>query len=112
MKSKKNMFEGDEKLQDIGLSGMNVNENPNKENCLIVSVEKVEDTPFNIVHVEEEDKAFIAVGNKRISELMSVGKCRMKIAEKEWGLLVQVMAIVSNGVYEELNIENNLKTKN
>lgn len=107
MSLKKVLIEGDTKLSALGLSEMNVKEETNKENCLIIEIDKIEDTPFSIVKTDDEEKCFIAVGNKRISELMSEGKAKMRIADKDWGLIVQLIAIVGNGVFEELETKKN-----
>lgn len=106
MSLKKVLIEGETKLSALGLSEMNVKET-NKENCLIIKIDKIEDTPFSIVKTDDEEKCFIAVGNKRISELMSEGKAKMRIADKDWGLIVQLVAIIGNGVFEELETKKN-----
>lgn len=65
-------------------------------NKRIVDVEKQEGSPFNIVSIDnDEDKnSFIALGDNRITELMSYGKCKMLIAERNWELIVNCIAFM------------------
>lgn len=66
-------------------------------------VEKIEGTPFNIVTMNEEEEefnSFLAIGNSRISEKASKGKLKMRVVDKDWELLTQVIVHLAKKVID------------
>lgn len=77
----------------------------NRENSgELITVERVEGTPFSIIIVQEwrgEDNAFIALGHNRLSERMTVKEAREKIEKHDWKLITQVVAFIADKMKAE-----------
>lgn len=65
----------------------------------IKNIERYEETPFGIVETNEEteNNCFVALGNKRVSQLQTKEECERMIDEKDWTLITQLsMHIMEN----------------
>lgn len=76
---------------------------PMKENSesysTIKEILQVDNCPFGIVitNKEEVENSFVAIGNKRLTSLISTEECKQLIDSKDWSLTVQlVMHIMEN----------------
>lgn len=83
-------------------------ENKSKSGNEIAEKEKIEKTPFDIITITEEVEgkkiqvSFIAVGNKRITEITTYVKCLQMIQERDWNLMVSLITIITEAVTKEV----------
>lgn len=83
----------------------------------ILKTHEIEGTPFRIVELLQTENTglkncFIAVGNKRITELNEYNVLAEKIYEKDWDILVSLSVIISEGVIEEIKRQDRELIKN
>lgn len=80
---------------------LNVKET-HKENSSdkIIEVEKIEGTPFAIITANngKKNNTFIAIGDKRITEMQSLAESKKMIAERDWNIITALVVAVTNGV--------------
>lgn len=87
-----------------------VQETENKlESGKILERKQCENTPFHVVNTESG--AFIAIGNQRISDLMTVEECKKMVEEKTWGLICTTIAIITERVMESIKLEDKAKNE-
>ena len=83
----------------------------NTKSGKLVNVERIEGTPFNVVTLGEDEgnemRNFVAIGNKRITELMTNEEAKELIEFRNWDIIVQLIVVVA----EELIKENQLNNK-
>lgn len=91
-----------ERLQGIKPLQKNVQ---NKENSLgsynLNDIERVHGTPFTVVKVptvKEAQNSFIAIGNARITNLMTGKECMGMILNKDWNLIVSAIDIIATNL--------------
>ncbi|WNK14256.1 MAG: hypothetical protein [Microvirus sp.] len=79
---------------------------------------KIPHTPFTVITINADDEkgTFIAVGNKRITELISKEVADKKIKYRDWDIITSVISIIVEAIIDEREeitrgIEK-LKTKN
>lgn len=75
----------------------------------ILDRKQCEDTPFQIVNTDSG--AFIAIGNQRISDLMTVEECKKMVEEKTWGLICTTIAIITERVMESIQLEDKARNE-
>lgn len=98
---------------NLGLEGSQnyVNQSTNKQKSFsLLNREKVESTPFEIITVNtsaEINSSFVAVGNKRLTEMMPKDICKEMIFKKDWNLMVSLMVCIFESVIEEINSQKN-----
>lgn len=73
-------------------------------------------TPFHIVKIDgDEEKTFIAVGDKRITEIQHETTCMALIEEKDWNIILALIIIITERVMLGIKLEdkarNELQTK-
>lgn len=79
----------------------NAEEQENNSN--LCEIKKMEGTPFTIVRKNDEGEfnSFIAIGNNRLTGMMTDEECERMIEEKDWNLLVQMTVYVASKLQEE-----------
>lgn len=97
------------KQQELLNTQLNAQETENKSNS-ICETRKIAESPFTIVKrndlEEDEFNCFIAVGDSRLSGMMTEEECERIVAEKTWSMITQLIVLVTERVIKE-----NLKTK-
>lgn len=89
------------KVETEGLKNSDLVELENKE---IKKVTQVENTPFDIVEIDE--KYFVALGKYRLTELLSTEtEAKAYIDNKEWNLL---LAVISSIVTQTISTNNQI----
>lgn len=81
----------------------------------ILKVVAIEDTPFTIVTVETEEgnyaDSFISIGTHRITPMMYESEAKVRIKKKDWGLIVSLVTIITERVYEQIKLEDKARNK-
>lgn len=77
-------------------------------NTQILNREKINGTPFHIIttNEEHENKSFIAIGNRRVSNLMTYEEAKILINKKHWELIVSLVTVISEAVAYEIKRED------
>lgn len=95
------------------LSSTSQNVEKQDKQDFLSKVEKVENTPFTIIHENEE--YFGVLGNHRVTPFYKYKKdCKMDLEEITWDRLMQVIWVVVEKFNEKEEIErvlNELKTE-
>lgn len=87
------------KSKSITLDNSDMMSDDNKE---LTTVEKIEDSPFNIVKID--DKYFLALGKYRLTEPLDDRKSVLADVDNvSWHRILSVMNIVAMEVYDEQN---------
>lgn len=91
------MIETDNSMSNTELlqSETSTQEQDGRENSFnVIQVHNnVAETPFRIV--ETTQGSFVALGNKRLTELKHISECCEMITEKKWELLFGVIALIT-----------------
>lgn len=105
-KAEKNM----ESLQSSALA---IEKENNSNSSKIMDVLKVRHTPFSIVTtgIENAEKCFITVGNKRVSEMITKELAETKIKYKDWDLLSSLIVIITENVVEQMKLEDKARNE-
>lgn len=90
---------------------------PMKENSekssSIVKIEQHEETPFGIVETDKEGEfnCFVAIGNKRLTPMMTREECERMIDLRDWTLITQLIMHIQENAETIQKINEALKTK-
>lgn len=100
-----------EKQSELLHTQLNADEQENSFNYgnRLINVKQVEGTPFKIVTKADEEEgknSFIAIGQNRLTELQSYGKCKMIIQERSWELIMQMIVYIVDKVVNEMEKNN------
>lgn len=103
-----------ENVKPLGISHTSMNaqeEGNNSQSGKIVEIIDLPETPFHLVKTEVG--YFLAIGNKRVTELTEdEEKLRNDVVMQKYNLLVSLITVICEGVYEELQKQNlSLKSK-
>lgn len=81
----------------------------------IIDVEQIEGTPFNIITLDKNSdekearmESFIAIGNRRITELNTYVKCIELIQQKQWGLICSLITLITEATVKEIEKERDI----
>lgn len=82
----------------------------------ILDTQKIDNTPFHIISMKDDNgdiKCFTAIGNQRVSKL-NHGTVDLleKIYDKDWELIVSLITIITERVYEQLKREDIARNTN
>lgn len=66
----------------------------NENSIKLVEVINIKDTPFSVVKLEDQN-CFIAIGNDRITEIITTDEATTMINEKDWRLITSLITIVN-----------------
>lgn len=75
-------------------------------NTELISQEQIEGTPFKMVKTEEGN--FIAIGVKRVTELMDEVETEIKVAElkrQDWKFLLAILSVVTQETVAQLHLD-------
>lgn len=79
----------------------NVEDNPNKESTLI-DYEKIEGTPFTLVHMKEQKQWFLVMGDHRLTEPTNTrNESLEKLETEKWMIQMIMTSIVVHKINEE-----------
>ncbi|AXH75643.1 MAG: hypothetical protein [Microviridae sp.] len=103
-----------EKQSELLQSQTNANEQENNSKSgNMIEMNKIEGTPFVTVGLTDRPKdrnTFIAIGNNRITEMMSQEEAEFKIATKDWNLITSAINVIAiEAVKEYLKEEEKKK---
>lgn len=76
------------------------NQNNSKSSGKIIENTKVPGTPFTLVDVEDQG-TFIAIGNNRVTEMMTREEAEDQIINRDWQLIISLISVVTEAIQKE-----------
>jgi len=72
----------------------------------LLKVKHMVNTPFTIVTAEDMG-SFVAMGNARLTEYMSMEECQSMVIEKDWQLIMGMAGRIATMTFNDLKNLNN-----